>query len=356
MASVEPEFRDLRRASRREPREEPPLRGRRPRSFWWFHDGPGRLGPGLVIAFLGIVVLTVALVSVRVFYLKPDQAPPDVAVGLFDGDPLPSYGRPLSLAVRLRLARFGIPLHIGPNGVPLIRERQSGEVREVTPEELALPERVAAVPSEHNPDVLTVPGPHGTNVQWWSPSHLRDVPDNQLVDRVRWYQLHEDRLNGLVRDLVLALEFVGHTPVDQWDDRWGRRLVAISDVITAESAYGNPAYWQFASRTISCDAGLDLAMSGGVGSACPSADFQAALDRAYVAGGEIVSRLRRVGLAAQLPYDHQVGEAYSETSVADYQEDSLAEVQRLMSDIAQIFEDLRVYGEAHGHCLDVSPP
>lgn len=195
-----------------------------------------------------------------------------------------------------------------------------------------------------------------TDVQWWSPSHLRDLPEIRPVDRVRWYQLHEDRLNGLVRGLVLAFEFVALTPVDQWDDRWGRRLVSISDAITQEYAYGNPTYWQLASRTIRCESALELAMSGGIGTSCPSGDFQRALDQAYVASGEIVARLRRIGHAAQLPYDHQVGGLYSDTSVATYQEESLAEVQRLMSDLVPIFEDLRVYGEAHGHYLDVRLP
>ena len=356
MATPDQGFRDLRGASRREPSEEPGPRGRQRRSLWWVHHGIERLGPGLVIAFLGVVVIAVSLVSLRVFYFKPDQAPLAEAAPLFDGDPSPNYGRPLSPAVRLRLARFGIPLHMGPNGVPLIRERDTGEVREVTVVEMALPETGEAVPSADNPDVLTAPGPHGTTVQWWSPAHLRDLPEFQPVDRVRWYQLHEDRLNGLVRDLVLALEFVARTPVDHWDDRWGRELVAISVAITDKYAYGNPEYWLFTSRTIHCDLGLELAMTQGVGGSCPSEDFSRALDQVYVAGGEIVGRLRRVGLAAQLPYDHRTGAMYSDTAVSSYQEESLVEVQRLMSDMVVLFEDLRLYGEAHGHYLNVQLP
>lgn len=356
MATGNQPFRDLRNRPRREPPEPAGPTGRRPRSFWWLADLRGRLGPGIVIAFLLVVVLTAGLLVFRYFYLKPDEPAVAAVPSIFDGEPTANYGRPLSPAVRLRLARYGIPLHMGPNGVPLIRERLTGDVREVTELELQHPESSDPVPSAANADVVTVPGPHGTGVMWWEPRHLQDLPEPRYVDRVRWYQHQERQLNALTVDLVLVIDYVVSTPADRWDDRWGVGLVDLTTAITDKYAFGNPDYWSFASRFISCDSALDLAMTSGIGSSCPSQSFAATVDQVYVAAGHIVGRLERVGRAAQLPYDYNIGKLYRPSEVAEYQRGALSEVERLMEDVGVLFEDLRNQGEAHGHYLDVRLP
>lgn len=351
-------FRDLRRAPRRDPGDDrAEWRGRRPRNLWWLRDFRDRLGPGMVIAFLVVVVLTAALVSVRVFYFKPDRpVVPEDSPSIFAGEISPRYGEPLSPATRLRLARFGIPLYVGPNGIPLVRDPVTGESREVSEFEMSLPEDRTVVRAGHSPDVLTQPGPSGRPVMWWQPRHLQGLPEPQLVDRIRWYQLQERQLNAFVRDLMLGLDYVGATSPSRWDDRWGRGLVAIAEALVDKYAFGDPGHWLFASSFIVCDIGIERAMTAGIGSSCPSAAFVALLDRVYASGGEIVARLDRMGRAAQLRHDYVSGALYNEYDVYVYHERSLDEIGELMDVIRVSFDEIRLQGEAHGHYLDVHLP
>ena len=189
-----------------------------------------------------------------------------------------------------------------------------------------------------------------------SPRHLQGLPQPVYVDRVRWYTRQEHQLNLMIRDLAAVLEHVTTTPVERWDDRWGYRLEQLTDAMTDKYAFGSPDLWPLASRNIVCGTSLDLAMTSGIGSGCPSEDFVAVVDAVYVASGEIVSRLNRVGKAAQLPYDNVSGNLFQGTEVSQYQAGALADIERLMAQIETFFEEIHRQGEAHGHYLDVRLP
>ena len=356
MATRDTGFRDLRKRAVRDP--EPALgpRGRQRRNLWWLRDFRDRMGPGMIVAFMALVLLVIALLVVRYFVIQPDVVEPPPEPSIYEDAPVSSFGREISPARRLQLARFGIPLYVGPRGVPLIREPVTGEVREVTEQEMNFPEGETEVRSPDNVDAMTAPGPHGRGVQWWEPRHLQDLPEPRPVDRVRWYQLQERQINSMIADLSLAIDYVGATPPRSWDDRWGRELVGIARAIIDKYAYGNPDYWVFASRFVWCDTSLENAMTSGVGGWCPSGEFAEAVAQVYIMVGEVVARLDRIGRAAQLPYDHLVGEMYRESEVAEYQIDTLAEIRRILADVAPLFEELHRYGEAHGHYLDLRMP
>ena len=75
MASPDRGYRDLRNAPRREPSDRVEWRGRRRRPLWRLHHLLDRLGPGFVIAFLAVVVLTGTFLGVRYIVLRPDAPP-----------------------------------------------------------------------------------------------------------------------------------------------------------------------------------------------------------------------------------------------------------------------------------------
>ena len=311
----------------------------------------------MVLFGAAVVVLTLALFAVRHFVFAPDQALElPTREPLFAGEPESNYGRPLSPAVRMRVARFGIPLHMGPNGVPLIRDRKTDEVRELTPAEQAMPENQSIVPSGGNMDVLESVSTSGGRVSWWQPRHLQGLPEPVLVDRVRWYERQEAQLNQAAYDVALAIEFAVRTPSDRWDDRWGTTLSEISDALVDKYAYGNPDHWQFASSFIVCSYDLEVAVTGGLGAGCPSPGLVQTVDRVYLALGEIVGRLGRMGEAAALPYHHQYGGIYRDVEVLEYIQDNLVAIERLMEQVGVLFDDIAGFGEAEGFYLDVHLP
>ncbi len=342
---------------RRRARRRLPYVGGRRRHLWWFGHTGVKLVPAMVLFLSAVVVLTLGLFAVRHFVFKPHEvAELPTREPLFAGEPSSNYGRPLSPAARMRVARFGIPLHMGPNGVPLIRDRATGAVRELTPAEQALPENEMVVVSEDNPDILESVSPAGGRVSWWEPRHLQGLPEPVLVDRVRWYERQEDQLNAAAYDMALAIEFAVRTPSDRWDDRWGGTLVEISDALVDEYAFGNPGYWQFASSFIVCSHDLEVVVTGGLGAGCPSPGLVQTVDRVYIAFGEITARLRRMGLAAELPYDPQVGGIYREVEVLEYLQENLVAIERLMEQVGVLFDDIARFGEAEGFYLDVRLP
>ena len=350
--SVPPELAGPRRRRRS---VRPYLAGRR-RRLWWIEHTGIRLGPAMVLFGVAVVVATLALFSVRHFVLSPDDAVKlPTREPLFAGEPDSNYGRPLSPAVRMRVARFGIPLHMGPNGVPLIRDRDTGDVRELTPAEQALPENEMVVPSAGNPDVLESVSATGGRVSWWQPRHLQDLPQPVPVDRLRWYQRQEAQLNQAAYDVALAIEFAVRTPSDRWDDRWAVTMSDITEALVDKYAYGNPDYWQFASSFIICTRSLEVAATAGLGAGCPSPGLVQTVDRVYVAFGEIVARLDRMAAAAHLPYQPNGG-FYQEVQVLEYIHENLVAIERLMDQVGALFDDIAEFGPVEGYYLDVHLP
>lgn len=143
---------------------------RRVRLPWWLDFGFEVGKPAIVLGLMAIALVTLGLLGARAIVQdrRDDAAAerPGGSESIYDGPRAPNYGQQMSAAMKLRLARFGIPLHIGPRGVPLLEDRITGEVREATELELTFPETAETVSMGLNPDVAAVPGPGGGGVMW----------------------------------------------------------------------------------------------------------------------------------------------------------------------------------------------
>lgn len=353
---------DLRRRPRRDPRDPEAPRGRQRRRRWWWLDvGFGSLGPIVVLAVVLIFILSLGFLGLRLFAQHERdehvaQLPASEEASLFDAPPASNYGAPLSPAVRLQLARFGIPLHMGPRGIPLIQERVSGDVREVTPVEMSFPDGEVAVPDERNADVLFAPGRMGQGVRWWSPEFVRGVEPPRPVDRVRWQRLQEEQLRAALRDVMLVFRHVTAVDSSRWDDRWGAELVALTEAVNERYGAGSSDNWIFSSAFIACDEALEVIVNSGISAGCPSSVMVDALDRVYIALGQIMAHLGRIGHASTLRSDPATGGFYSDTAVLDYQRRSLETVYDLMGTVTDSLAEVRALAEMEGYHFHVWLP
>lgn len=165
--------------------------------IWWLDFGFEFGKPALVLGMLAIVLAALGLLGARAIVQERRDAAaanwPGGAESIYAGPAAPNYGQPMSAAMKLRLARFGIPLHIGPRGVPLLEDRRTGAVREAIELELTFPETAATVRQGLNPDAAAAPGPGGGAVSWLEPDGFQELPEAIPVDRVSWFVVQESR-------------------------------------------------------------------------------------------------------------------------------------------------------------------
>lgn len=342
-------MRDLR--EKREPAEATGGRraGRQRRRLlpWWLDFVLEFSKPAVVLGLLLIAVLTLGLLGARaVVQDRRDDA--------MDGQPgggdsvyetevyAPNYGQELSAAMKLRLARYGIPLHIGPRGVPLLEDRLTGQVREATELELTIPETAETMRESLNPDVAGAPAPGGSKVNWVDPQGFEGFPTPQPLSRINWFVEQETRLDDAVRDLSLGVAHIVQTDYRRWDDDWGRDLSAIAEAIAARYAWGDDRYWLLAGGVSYCDPALERLARGGVTDGCPSAELEQSVVNLWTSVGHTVEAMRLMGEAAQLRYDRRTGHLYHYADVLEYQvrnarriDSGMAEIQRLLGEFRQ---------------------
>ena len=311
---------------------------------WWLDFGLEFSKPAVVLGLLLIAVLTLGLLGARAVVQdrRADgmAGQPGGGASVYEAAAYaPNYGQELSAAMKLRLARFGIPLHIGPRGVPLLEDRLTGEVREATELELTIPETTETVREGRNPDVAGAPAPGGGKVSWVDPQGFGGLPTARPLSRINWFVEQETRLDDAVRDVSLGVAHIVETDFQRWDDDWGRDLSAISEAISARYAWGDVRYWPLAGGVSYCDPALERLARGGVTDGCPSAALEQTLVNLWTSIGHTVEAMRLMGDAAQLRYDRRVGHLYHDADVLEYQvrnarriDSGMAEIQRLLGE------------------------
>lgn len=335
-------------------------RRRRVRLPWWLDFGFEVGKPAIVLGLIAIVLVTLGLLGARAIVQdRRDDAVaarPGGSESIYDGPRAPNYGQPMSAAMKLRLARFGIPLHIGPRGVPLLEDRLTGEVREATELELTFPETAESVPTGLNPDVAAVPGPGGGAVMWEEPAGFRELPDAVPVGRVKWFSEQETRVDAVVKDLTLAAAHITSVDHRRWDDRWGAELSAIAQALTDKYAWGQSRYWPLAGSISYCDPALERVARGGVTDGCPSVELQQTIVTFWSTIGHLVETMRLMGDAAQLPYDRQIGAHFRDAEVLEYQERHLRRIDLGMDRVRSLVDDFRQLSSEEGFYVHIWVP
>ena len=328
---------------------------------WWLGFGLEFSKPGLLLGLLAVLLIGLGLLGMRA--LLSDGHVGVVAGGdaveqesIYDGPKAPNYGQELSAAMKLRLARFGIPLHMGPRGVPLLEDRLTGEIREASAFELAIPENAEEVRVGMNPDVVSAPGPGGSVVHWDEPMGFEGVLESQVVSRVDWFVQQEERLGLALRDVTLGAAHISNVDYRRWDDDWGLALASISDALTQKYAFGDVRYWPLAGSMAYCDQVAERVAEGGVTDGCPSVDLQQKAVDLWVLIGHVVETMGLMGKAAQLPYDRHMGSQFEPAEVLDYQVRNLRRIDKGMDEIRVLLAQFRQLASEEGFYVHVGLP
>lgn len=355
------DLRDSRRVRGGAPAQTASRRRRRRRRLPWWLDFGFEVGkPAIVLGLMAIVLVTLGLLGARAIVQDRRDAAaaerPGGSESIYDGPRAPNYGQQMSAAMKLRLARFGIPLHIGPRGVPLLEDRLTGEVREATELELTFPETAETVAMGLNPDVVAAPGPGGGAVMWEDPGDFRELPEAVPLGRVAWFAGQETRMEAVIKDLTLAAAHVTSVDHRRWDDRWGAELSAIVQALTDKYAWGQSQYWPLAGSISYCDPALERVARGGVTAGCPSVELQQTVVTLWTTVGHMVGMMRLMGDAAQLPYDRQIGAYFRDAEVLEYQERNLRRIELGMDRVRLLVDDFRRQSSEEGFYVHIWVP
>lgn len=188
---------------------------------------------------------------------------------------------------------------LGSNGLPLIEHGVTGELREVTPVELAFPVYREFIPGD-NPGVVWNPGPEGLGM-WWEDDLLeRATRDVVVMDRWSWRARQE-------AELVFALQEIRYA-LRQYDDldftRWeyapaARAKSAIVELRRRHRSLDVLNYWSEVPSQWACDAELQRDLTMGMGLDCPSGELVEQLRVVWTRVGDVAMRIEKLSARAE---------------------------------------------------------
>ena len=335
-------------------------KGRRLRRLpWWLAHFLDWLSPGAVVAMLGILVIAAGLMGARHLVQENretaySEQPESYAPVSYEGEVSPQWGQQLGALEELRYRRFGLPLHYGPSGVPLIEVERTGDVRELTEMEMEFPHDVNELSVPGAPGVVYAPGATGHGVRWREPVKYRDVPASRGVDRITWFKEQERLLNGALRDVNLVVAQVALVPPGAWDKRWAEDVQASVDAVNEKYVAGDPDQWMLAGYRIRCNRQLDLEYRQGLTEGCPTAAYRDAVAMVWLHLGNVVDTVRRLAEAELLESNAAFRRFYEDADIEGYQRRQLEAIESGMQDVAGSVQRLKVYGDAEGHYVHVT--
>ena len=224
----------------------------------------------------------------------------DVA-GLFGGRPVPvaplvavsDAGRELTVSEHSSAARYGRPLRLGSGGLPVVELEGSGDVRELTPFEMAF-EGVYAVRTSRLGRVIEVPGPRGWGMWWRDGSEKSSLRPRLSFDLMNWRARQEAELARLAFGVSLGIGIVSILDVESWHRGAGAPLSDLVAEIRRPYPPARYGHWSVVPDQWACDLSLERDLNQGVTVGCPGEDYMAALREAWARGGIVVDRLEGV--------------------------------------------------------------
>ena len=333
--------------------------GRRPfRLPWWIAHFLDWLSPGAVVVTIAALVIVAGLMGARhMAQVNRDQIlagePESYAAVSYEGEVSPRWGQGFGPLESERYARFGEPLHFGPSGVPLVEDRRSGDVRELTELELEFPHDRDYLTVPDAPGVVYAPGQTGYGVRWREPLKFREVPESRPVDRVTWFKEQERLLSQALRDVNLVVAQVALAPPASWDRRWAEGLRDSVDAINGKYANGDSDQWMTVGYGVRCNRQLDFDYRQGLTEGCPSAAYRDAVATVWLHLGQVVEATRRLADSELLESNREFNRFYEDADIDGYQRRQVQAIESGMQDVAGSVERLKVYGDAEGHYVHV---
>ena len=182
------------------------------RAFLMGSWAPGRVG------LLVLLVLLVTLVSGIAWLGFQRWGPWGEAVSASDAPwaRASESARDLTVSEYSLASRYGVPLHLGQGGNPVVLVESTGEVRELTSLELEWDSAFLETASPRG-RVIEVPGPRGWGMRWRDMSEAHSLRPAGSFDRFSWAARQEAELSRVVRGVTLGMEIIASVNLSLWD-------------------------------------------------------------------------------------------------------------------------------------------
>ena len=269
----------------------------------------------------------------------------------------PDAGRPLTGLEYALAEPFGEPLRLGDRGVPLLRHRETGVVREVTPVEVEYAAQMAGLDRPYLEtrvnEVVWTTGPRGWGIWWKEHSALSAIGPLVSFPRERWRSKQEAELELALAGVTEALQGVRAADFTVWRSGLSQGFYATArDLRGVHPVVADHGLWWAVPHQWSCDLALERALNAGITQGCPPSEYHVALDEAWTRVGVVVDLVHGMGKLGLIMDSMRTGDLYESGLVADQAyaaADLLDEVMRLEGAL----EVLRYVSAQQGLIIDV---
>ena len=262
---------------------------RKPRRRWW----PGNWLTGRV----GAVVLVVFIVGGLGWVVTAgSNLGSDRSRESFDVVRVkdPEAGRLLTLGEQSLASSYGVPLHLGDGGLPVVRHKLTGEVREMTPVEVEFGSSEGWM-SAGRGSVVWTPGPRGWGVWWEDQTERRLLRPDLAFARGGWKRKQHSELSYAVGQVSDGLRMVRGMDFDAWRTGMGPVLADRMGRLGDRYPVVDYGHWAAVPGQWVCDPELESDLNEGVTHGCPGELYLGALSDAWARVGSVVDLLEGMG-------------------------------------------------------------
>ncbi len=264
-------------------------RGRgRIRRFWPGNWLTGRSGVFALCFFLasGLGFLGFQHLDFGDPYAPVSSSPP--------GSVFPEEIRSLTAAEYSLASRYGVPLHLGPGGRPVVEVNSTKDVRELTAFEVELDSLVSYIPSRRGL-IIQVPGPKGQGMWWMDDSDIASLRPLASFTRFSWRDRQERELRRTVRGIVLGLLLLNSVDFEFWERGLGEPLLDVVSQIKGPYPPAQRGHWGAVPGLWVCDRELEWDLHQGVTPGCPGSGYREVLQEVWIYAGAVTDRLEGLG-------------------------------------------------------------
>ena len=275
----------------------------------------------------GLVVLVVFLLAGGGFFLFRFATGGSNADPLYleyePGDPVEDAGRRLTGVEYGFASMFGDPRELGPQGLPVVEHKTTGEVRELTPVEERFYEETEGLEVPFlrtgTNEVAWAPGPSGWGMWWKDTSELDALKPLEAYPRFRWREKQDNELRLAVGMLIPLIDGLLETDLELWDDTVMRRAShGVAQIKEAFPLGGESGYWSEIPDQWRCSEELDAQLNLGITQGCPPREYLIALSETWHQFGLVVRHVE--GMA-------RVGRQMDEVAYEDLMDSGLYHTQ-----------------------------
>ena len=244
---------------------------------------------------MGLLVLLVTLVSGIAWLGFQRWGPWGEAVSASDAPwaRASEPARDLTVSEYSLASRYGVPLHLGQGGNPVVLVESTGEVRELTSLELEWDSAFLETASPRG-RVIEVPGPRGWGMRWRDMSEAHSLRPAGSFDRFSWAARQEAELSRVVRGVALGMEIIASVNLSLWDPGLGQPFLDLMVEVRRPYAAARYGHWGAVPASWFCDVGLERDLHQGISPGCPGEEYMEALRESWTSAGLVLERMEGI--------------------------------------------------------------